>query len=205
MEVGGQHHAPTTLSLGKTTAHCTGGWAVLRASEQVQKISPPPGFNSCTIQPITSCYTNYTLLAFYAEKTWDLFRLKERSNSLAAVILKILQESEYYLHVCRVHWCTHWDLLMYVCVYEWMKTYGVVEQVTANPISRLLILWHLLVTDTKTNIFYDLYSFTGLSVCLKMEKLIHPREFEVKGTSHFPDSDAPRRGRMNADKQVIAS
>jgi hypothetical protein len=37
-----------------------------------------------------------------------------------------------------------------------------------------------------------------------MGKLIHPEEFEVRGTSNFPDSDAPRRGRMNADKQVTA-
>jgi len=76
---------------------------------------------------------------------------------------------------------------------------------TALPISILLISWNLLGTDTKSNTFDDLYSFTGLSLCLTMGKLIHPQEFEVRGTSHFPDSDAPRRGRMNADKQVIAS
>ncbi|XP_021937730.1 BRCA1-associated RING domain protein 1-like isoform X3 [Zootermopsis nevadensis] len=41
-----------------------------------------------------------------------------------------------------------------------------------------------------------------LDVCLKMNELIHPQEFEVKGTSHFPNSEAPKRGRMNADKQL---
>jgi hypothetical protein len=38
-----------------------------------------------------------------------------------------------------------------------------------------------------------------------MNEFIHPQEYEVKGTNHFPNSEAPRRGRMNADKQVIIS
>lgn len=41
-----------------------------------------------------------------------------------------------------------------------------------------------------------------LSLCLEMGKVMHPEEFEVRGTSHFPNSDAPKRGRMNAEKQL---
>ncbi|PNF16091.1 hypothetical protein B7P43_G03272 [Cryptotermes secundus] len=45
-------------------------------------------------------------------------------------------------------------------------------------------------------------SCNWLSSCLEMGKVIHPEEFEVRGTSHFPNSDAPKRGRMNAEKQL---
>jgi hypothetical protein len=38
-----------------------------------------------------------------------------------------------------------------------------------------------------------------------MGKVMDPEEFEVRGTSHFPNSDAPKRGRMNAEKQVMNS
>jgi hypothetical protein len=38
-----------------------------------------------------------------------------------------------------------------------------------------------------------------------MDELMSPQEFEVKGTSHFPNSYAAKRGRINADKQVIIS
>jgi hypothetical protein len=51
----------------------------------------------------------------------------------------------------------------------------------------------------------ELPVYTGLDECLKMNEVIHPQEFEVKGTSRFPNSEAPKRGRMNADKQVIIS
>ena len=40
--------------------HCTGGWLDLRAGlDGVQKISPPPGFDPRTVQPVASRYTDY--------------------------------------------------------------------------------------------------------------------------------------------------
>jgi hypothetical protein len=33
-------------------------------SEWLRKISPPPGFDPWTIQPIASCYTNYAIPAY---------------------------------------------------------------------------------------------------------------------------------------------
>jgi len=70
MEVGGQH-APATLFPGKTSSLCIGGWVGPRSSlDRAQKVVPPPGFYCHTIiQPIASHYTNYAILALYAEKT----------------------------------------------------------------------------------------------------------------------------------------
>ena len=43
--------------------HCVGGWVSLSRSGQVRKISPPPGFDSRTVQPVASRYTDYAILA----------------------------------------------------------------------------------------------------------------------------------------------
>jgi hypothetical protein len=64
MGVGGQHHAPAALPPGKTQYPLyrrlggSHGW-----SGQVWKISPPPGFDPLTIQPVASRYTDCTVLA----------------------------------------------------------------------------------------------------------------------------------------------
>jgi hypothetical protein len=59
MGVGGQRHAPATLPPGKTQyplyrrlgrPHSRSGW--------VRKISPPPGFDPRTVQPVASRYTD---------------------------------------------------------------------------------------------------------------------------------------------------
>jgi len=59
MGVGGQCHAPATLSLGKTwhQLYRRLGWPQGR-SGWVQKISPPLGFDSLTVQPKASFSTN---------------------------------------------------------------------------------------------------------------------------------------------------
>jgi len=64
MEVGGQRHAPAALPLGKTRYPLyrrLGG--PQGRSRQVRKITPPPGFDSRTVQPIASRYTEYALPA----------------------------------------------------------------------------------------------------------------------------------------------
>jgi hypothetical protein len=38
--------------------HCTGGWMGPRAGLDGQKISPPPGFDPRTAQPVVSHYTD---------------------------------------------------------------------------------------------------------------------------------------------------
>jgi hypothetical protein len=60
MGVGGQCHASATLPLGKRPGtHCIGGWVGPSASLYVcGKSCPPPGFDSQTVQPVASCYTD---------------------------------------------------------------------------------------------------------------------------------------------------
>ena len=59
MGVGGQHHAPAALPPGKTR------YPLYRRlgrpqgrSGPVRKISPPPGFDPRTVQPVASRYTD---------------------------------------------------------------------------------------------------------------------------------------------------
>jgi hypothetical protein len=64
MGVSGQRHAPAALPLGKTRYPLyrrlggSQGW-----SGQVRKISPPPGFDPRTVQPLASRYTDCAILA----------------------------------------------------------------------------------------------------------------------------------------------
>ena len=64
MGVGGQHHAPAALLPGKTR------YPLYRRmgrpqdrSGRVRKISPQPGFDARTVQPVASRYTDCTVLA----------------------------------------------------------------------------------------------------------------------------------------------
>jgi hypothetical protein len=62
--VGGQRHALAAVPLGKTRYPLykrLGGSQ--SQSGQVRKISPPPGFDPQTVQPVASRYTNYTIQA----------------------------------------------------------------------------------------------------------------------------------------------
>jgi hypothetical protein len=43
--------------------NCTGGWVGPRARLDVQKISPPPGVDPRTVQPVTSRYTDCAIPA----------------------------------------------------------------------------------------------------------------------------------------------
>jgi hypothetical protein len=56
--VSGQLHAPAALypREGPGT-HYTGGWVGPRAGLDRSKISPPPGFDPRTVQPVVSRYT----------------------------------------------------------------------------------------------------------------------------------------------------
>ena len=59
MEVGGQLHAPANLPLGNTRYPLyrrLGG--PQGRSGRVRKISPPPGFDPRTVQPVASRYTD---------------------------------------------------------------------------------------------------------------------------------------------------
>jgi hypothetical protein len=56
--VGGQHHAPAALPPGKTRYPLNSRLAGPQGrSGQMRKISPPPGFDTRTVQPVASRYT----------------------------------------------------------------------------------------------------------------------------------------------------
>jgi len=60
MQVGGKRHAPAALLPGKgLRTHCRGGCVGPR---WVRKISPPPEFESRTVQPVES-RTDYAIQA----------------------------------------------------------------------------------------------------------------------------------------------
>jgi hypothetical protein len=61
MGVGGQLHVPAALPPApeRPDNHCIGCWVgPTDQSGQVREISPPPGFDPPTIQPIVSHYTD---------------------------------------------------------------------------------------------------------------------------------------------------
>jgi hypothetical protein len=63
MGVGGQLHAPAALPpVKKPGTHFIGGWMDPRGrSGRVLKISPPPGFDPRTVQPVASRYTDWAI------------------------------------------------------------------------------------------------------------------------------------------------
>jgi len=59
MDVGGQRHAPAALPLGMTRYPFYGRLDGPQGrSGRLRKISPPPGFDPRTVQPVASRYTN---------------------------------------------------------------------------------------------------------------------------------------------------
>jgi hypothetical protein len=56
----GQRDAPATLyPRERPGTHCTGLGGPQRRFGQVRKISPPPGFDPETVQPVASRYSDY--------------------------------------------------------------------------------------------------------------------------------------------------
>jgi len=44
---------------GRPGIHCVGGWVSLRVGlDGMENLSPPPGFDPRTVQPVASRYTN---------------------------------------------------------------------------------------------------------------------------------------------------
>ena len=59
MGVGGQRHAPTALPPGKTRYPlCRGLGGTQGQSGRMRTISPPPGFDPRTVQPVAIRYTD---------------------------------------------------------------------------------------------------------------------------------------------------
>jgi len=58
MEVGGQPHAPATLHPSKA-----GGGGGRAGLDKGGNSRPPPGFDPRTVQPVSSCYTDWAIPA----------------------------------------------------------------------------------------------------------------------------------------------
>jgi len=64
MEVGGQRHATAALALGKRPGtNSMGGWMGPRAGmDGCGKSRPPPVFDSRTVEPVASRYTDCSIV-----------------------------------------------------------------------------------------------------------------------------------------------
>jgi hypothetical protein len=69
MVVGSQRHAPTVLPPGNTQflLYRWLGWPQSR-SGRVRKISPPPGLDHRTVQPVSSRYTDWANPAHFQDR-----------------------------------------------------------------------------------------------------------------------------------------
>jgi hypothetical protein len=71
--------------------HCAGGWVGPRGwSGQVRKISPPPGFDPRTIQPVASRYTDYGTRPLIIGKWKWLFMNGCKYKSLISTMVEFL-------------------------------------------------------------------------------------------------------------------
>jgi hypothetical protein len=61
MGVDGEHHAPAALYPGKFPVPIVSeaGWAPWPVWTGVENLTPPPGFDARTVQPVASRYTKY--------------------------------------------------------------------------------------------------------------------------------------------------
>ena len=88
MGVGGQNHAPAALPPGKTRYPLyrrLGG--PQGRSGRLRKISPPPGFDPRTVQPVASHYTD-----------WAIPALTHQQN-----IIKLPTDHQLDIHISIIH------------------------------------------------------------------------------------------------------
>ena len=123
MGVGGQHHAPAALPLGKTQYPLyrrLGG--PQGRSGRVRKISPPPGFDPRTAQPVASRYTDYAFpaavnlnlnLMLHVKNYIDAHKIHYWSTHIFLCNLIIL------LHVLTVN--DHLQGKNFRCPWGWLK------------------------------------------------------------------------------------
>jgi hypothetical protein len=90
--VGGQRHAPAALPPGKTRYPlCRWFGGPQGRSGRVRNISPSPGFDSRTVQPVASCYTDWAIAAYQLVrmrhcKAYGQFS-RRKSREFAATVL----------------------------------------------------------------------------------------------------------------------
>jgi hypothetical protein len=98
--VSGQQHAPVVFNPPlRPGTHCTGGWVGHRAGLDGRNISPSPGFDPRTVQPVVSRYTdeNHEASGTQAKNKHEYVRVQ----ASAAVRLR---SSFYTVMVSNVGW-----------------------------------------------------------------------------------------------------
>ena len=86
--MGGQRHGPAALSPGKTRYPlCRRLDEPQGRSGRVGKISPPPGFDPRTVQPVTSRYTDLAIpahsISVYRGNVW-IFEVEQKDKTKTA-------------------------------------------------------------------------------------------------------------------------
>jgi hypothetical protein len=92
MTVGRQRHAPAALPMGKTRYPLLGrlGGPQGRCG-RARKISPPPGFDPRTLQPVASRYTDWAIPAHFRNEYQQIFGaivqyLVDRASSCPGIL-----------------------------------------------------------------------------------------------------------------------
>jgi hypothetical protein len=81
MRVGGQLHAPAALPPGKRPGtHCIGSWVV-----RLRKISPPPGFDSRTVQLVAKSLCRLR----YPGSRWFLGAFAKLRNATISFVIYV--------------------------------------------------------------------------------------------------------------------
>ena len=133
MGVCGQHHAPTALPPGKTRYPLYRGLGRPQGqSGRVRKISPPPGFDPRTVQPVASRYTDWAIPAHERRDMnykYDIFSLK---RSLVAVRLLSLHPDIHFVTYIDILWYANilFDISLYstcslFCIKLWWWIYSI--------------------------------------------------------------------------------
>jgi len=72
-----------TLPLGKKlSTYCIGGWV-----DRCGKLASPPGFDPQTVQPIVSCYTNCSILAYLLDMCQIKYNLCDKQKHFFIVVI----------------------------------------------------------------------------------------------------------------------
>jgi len=112
MRMSGQRHAPAAFPPGKTRYPLYNRYRVFpgvggpqRRSEQVRKISPPPGFYPRTVQPVASRYTDYTISALTVVRYQSKIEAYRFGNVSARIIFLYTELDVVHILVFAVLEC----------------------------------------------------------------------------------------------------
>ena len=170
----GQQHAPgAPYPRERPGTHCTGDWVGPRAGLDGRNISPPPGFDPRTVQPLVSCYIDWATRPNSYNKTIKYTNVK-------IVFLHTICHN--YVSIYPEHPVTEYRYSIYKDINGFSNTLKFVHKVCADIIkfvctsSTLLqthftISAHILCTNVNLIIYVFIYALFMLSNSLRMIKI----------------------------------